>query len=143
SALERQAQALDVDLRVTTEPDVPRALFLDPEKIAWALTTLVGNSMRYVRRGTRRLPGGSIALTASFDSAGGELVVVVVDDGPGIAPEIVRRLFERAPGAPHATGLALTVVRDIVTAHGGSMDLATSTHDIDHGTTITVRVPVG
>lgn len=140
--LERQAQALDVDLRVKTEPDVPHALLLDPEKIAWALTTLVGNAMRYVRRGTRRMPGGSITVTASFDGATGELVLVVADDGPGIAPEIVRRLFERAPGAPHATGLALTVVRDIVMAHGGSVDLATSTDEVDHGTTVTARVPV-
>jgi signal transduction histidine kinase len=141
SALERQARALDVELSVTTDPDVPGTLLLDPEKIAWVATALAGNAMRYVRRGTRQMPGGSIVVSAGFDGARGELVLVVADDGPGITPEIMGRLFHRAPGAPHATGLALVVVRDIVAAHGGSMDVASSTDAGDHGTTITVRIP--
>lgn len=143
SALDRQAGACDVELTVTIEPDVPATLLLDPEKIAWAVSAVVGNSMRYVRRGTRQMPGGSIAVTASLDGDTGELVIVVADDGPGIPPEIAGGLFHRAPGAPYATGLALPVVRDVVTAHGGSMDLTTSTDELDHGTAVTIRVPVG
>jgi signal transduction histidine kinase len=142
-ALERQAHALDVELTVEADEDVPRALMLDPEKIAWAVSALVGNSMRYVRRGTRQKPGGTVAVRVSFDGSASELVVVVADDGPGIAPEVQARLFRRAPGAPHATGLALTVVRDIVAAHGGSMQLASSIDEIEHGTTVTVRIPTG
>ena len=68
---------------------------------------------------------------------------MVEDDGPGIPAEVAPRLFKRAPGAPHAVGLALTVVRDIVTAHGGSMAIASSTDELDHGTTVTVRLPLG
>ena len=68
AALERQARALDVGLSLVTRDDVPAALVVDPEKIAWAISALVGNSMRYVRRGTRHMPGGSIAVTASRDA---------------------------------------------------------------------------
>jgi signal transduction histidine kinase len=70
------------------------------------------------------------------------LVLEVEDDGPGIPKEIFERLFQRAPGAPHATGLALTVVRDVVSAHGGAMDVHTSLDPADHGTTVTIRIPL-
>ncbi len=71
AALDRQARALDVGLTVTVEPDVPDRIDVDAEKIAWAVATLVGNAMRYVHRGTRQMPGGSISVTASRDAARG------------------------------------------------------------------------
>ena len=142
AALERQARALDVGLSVSAAEDVPATLFIDPEKIAWAVSALVGNAMRYVRRGTRQMPGGSIAVTARRDRSPDTLVIAVEDDGPGIPPEVAARLFQRAPGAPLATGLALTVVRDIVTAHGGSLALASPIDPVDHGTTVTVTLPI-
>jgi signal transduction histidine kinase len=154
AALERQARALDVGLGVTAAEDVPVAIFVDPEKIAWAISALVGNSMRYVRRGTRQMPGGSIAVTARRERAADAVVIVVEDDGPGIPPEVEARLFHRAlahdqgsapkpPSALFATGVALTVVRDIVAAHGGSLSLASRTGPLDHGTTVTVTLPAG
>ena len=142
AALERQARALDIAFSVTTSPDVPNALVLDPEKIAWAISALAGNAMRYARCGTRHMPGGRIAVSASCDADRGELVVVVQDDGPGIPAEVLARLFRGASSVPHATGLALTVVRDVVTAHGGSLELTTSTDEADSGTTVTLRLPL-
>ncbi len=142
-ALERQAQALDVALTVAAGPDVPAAIGVDPEKIAWVVSALAGNAMRYVRRGTRHMPGGSITVTATRDAGRGEILLVVEDDGPGIPASGLERMFQRAPGAPHATGLALTVAREIVEAHGGSLELASSTDELDHGTTVTVRLPLG
>lgn len=142
TALERQARALDVELTVTVDPDVPDELVLDPEKIAFLVTALAGNAMRYVRRGTRHLPGGTITVTAARDAGRGEIVLTVEDDGPGIPADVAERMFQRAPGAPHATGVALTVVRDLVQAHGGSMDLRSSTDEMDHGTAVTVRLPI-
>jgi signal transduction histidine kinase len=142
ATLDKQARALDVGLSVTVHPDVPVTISIDPEKVAWAVSALAGNAMRYVRRGTRHMPGGSIAVTAGRDAERGELLLLVEDDGPGIPGAVVERMFRRVDGAPHATGLALTVVRDIVVAHGGSMELASSTDEDDHGTTVTLRLPL-
>jgi signal transduction histidine kinase len=143
AALERQAHALDVSLTVDTAADVPSALVLDPEKTAWAVTALVGNSLRHVKRGTRFRPGGAIEIVTRFDGDARELVIEVADDGPGM-PEAVRLgLFVRAPGAPHATGLALTVVRDVVSAHGGTLEVRSSMDPDEHGTRVTVRLPAG
>jgi signal transduction histidine kinase len=141
AALDRQARALDVTLGVVVDDAVPASVHLDPEKIGWCVSALAGNAMRYVRRGTRHMPGGSVSVRAAWDAEKGQLVLLVEDDGPGIPAATLERLFKRAPGASHATGLALTVVRDIVAAHGGTLDVATSTDDADHGTTVTVRLP--
>jgi signal transduction histidine kinase len=141
AALERQAHALDVALSIAVDPGVPETVVLDPEKIGWVVSALVGNAMRYVRRGTRHMPGGTIAVAAILDAEKGEILLIVEDDGPGIPGPVVERLFRR-DGARLPAGLGLVLVRDIVEAQGGSVEVTSSTDDVDHGTTVTVRLPV-
>src|SRR5262245_33669899 len=95
--LEQQAAGLDVALRLEVTSPLPAGMRLDPEKIAWAVTTLVGNALRYVRRGTRRMPGGSIEVELSFLAERGEVVIAVQDDGPGIPADKLPWLFRRGP----------------------------------------------
>jgi two-component system OmpR family sensor kinase len=132
--MREQANESEVALEVVVAPDVPRA-HVDPEKIAWAVTTLVGNAMRFVRKGTRHMPGGSIAVRVERSDG---IAISVEDDGPGIPTDKLPWLFERAPGTIHAAGLALMMVRDVVIAHGGSVDVAS-----EHGSTrITMHLPM-
>ena len=51
-----QAKEHAIELRVETLGDV-RPLPVDPEKLAWGIATLVGNALRYVRRGNAERPG--------------------------------------------------------------------------------------
>jgi two-component system OmpR family sensor kinase len=132
--MKTQANDLEVALDVDVAQDVPRA-FVDPEKIAWAVTTLVGNAMRFVRKGTRHLPGGTIVVRV--ERADG-IAISVEDDGPGIPKEKLPWLFERAPGTVHAAGLALMMVRDVIVAHHGSVDVASE----PGSTRITLRLPM-
>ena len=136
--LREQASALDVALSVEAPADLPRAE-VDPEKIAWAVATLVGNALRYVRRGTRLRPGGVIHVRIGTEV--GAVVIAVEDDGPGIPPEKVGRLFERGAGVTHGTGLGLMLIQDVVTAHGGSIDVKSRFGTLDSGTTVTLRLP--
>jgi signal transduction histidine kinase len=140
--LGRQAREIDVDLRIEAAGDVPRDALIDGEKIAWAVTTLVGNGLRYVRHGTRRMPGGSIVVRLRLDATGDALLVSVEDDGPGIAPEKLPLLFERERGRAHSAGLALLLIRDVVEAHGGTIDVKSSAASADHGTAIVIRLPL-
>jgi signal transduction histidine kinase len=140
--LQEQARGLDVDLRIETAADVPPSMSLDPEKIAWAVATLVGNAFRYVRRGTRRMPGGSIVVTSSYDPARKEIAILVVDDGPGIPADKLPWLFKRAAGGTHAAGLGLMLVHDVATAHGGAVDVRSTTAGPERGTAITLHIPV-
>ncbi len=140
-ALAEQARELDVDFRIEAAADVPERAVIDPEKLAWAVATLVGNAFRYVRRGTRRLPGGSIGISLAFDSAAKDVLIAVEDDGPGIPADKVPWLFERQEGAVHAAGLGLRLIHDIVVAHGGKVAVESCTEGVEHGTKITLRLP--
>jgi signal transduction histidine kinase len=139
--LMREALALDVDLKVSA-PDDLDAVDVDPEKLAWVIAALVGNALRYVRRGSRRLPGGSVVVRVEPDAASRAVAIVVEDDGPGIPQEKIGYLFERQAGSQHAIGLGLTLVHDIVAAHGGSVAVESSTDALTHGTAVRLTLSV-
>jgi two-component system osmolarity sensor histidine kinase EnvZ len=112
-AMQARRSGAQVDL--TTPPTL--TLMLRTDAVKRAITNLVDNARRHARR---------IRLAA--EPAGGRQVLVMVDDdGPGIAPdrrESVFRPFET--GAAGGTGLGLTIARDIVRAHGGDIVLEDS-----------------
>jgi two-component system, OmpR family, sensor kinase len=136
--LRQQASALDVVLVIDAEAGLPR-VNVDAEKIAWAVATLVGNAFRYVRRGTRRLPGGSIHVRLRADE--GDVLVSVDDDGPGIPEDKQANLFQRGQGVTHGTGLSLMLIEDVVTAHGGTVEVKSKCDPFASGTSITLRLP--
>jgi signal transduction histidine kinase len=70
-----------------------------------------------------------------------EATIEVRDDGPGIPADTVKRLFIRDGLNVRGSGLALLLVRDLVAAHGGTVDLQSSTEAVGHGTTIRVVFP--
>lgn len=138
-----QAKEQQIELRVESLGDVPK-LPVDPEKLAWGVATLVGNALRYVRRGNSVRAGGSVLVHVEHDEDTKDIAIAVQDDGPGIPEEKLPYLFERRNGAPHAEGLALSLVRDIVAAHGGRIDVvcgANSDEAHERGTSITLRLP--
>jgi two-component system phosphate regulon sensor histidine kinase PhoR len=104
---------------VALETSVPPGITIpgDATKLAWAVSNLVANALRYTPA------GGRIAVGADGDHA---LVrLTVTDTGAGISPERRDRIFERASGSDTAEigGLGLAIVRDIVQAHGGRVHL--------------------
>lgn len=138
----QQAKEDQIELRVETLGEVP-SLVVDPEKLGWGIATLVGNALRYVRRGNAVSAGGSVLVHIENDDGSPEVAIAVQDDGPGIPQDKLPYLFERRIGAPHAEGLALSLVRDIVSAHGGRIEVESRTGAEEHGTSITVYLPRG
>jgi signal transduction histidine kinase len=137
-----QAKALDVTLTAAVGEDVQAAIAIDAQKIAWAVSALVGNALRYVRHGTARMPGGAITVRATLDAAAHELVVEVQDDGRGIPEALVRGLSAGPQSENPYNALALTMIRDVVVAHGGRLDIDSRTDAIGHGTTVRFTLPV-
>jgi len=131
-----QARTSAIDLTVQRSAQVPDLMFLDGEKLAWALGTVVGNALRFARDGGARAPHVHVRVT--WDAPRDELVVSVTDNGPGMSDEQARWLFERNPSTGRATGLALLMVRDVVVAHRGSVSVVSRP---GHGTTIRLTVP--
>jgi signal transduction histidine kinase len=139
----QQAEEQKIELRVESMGPIPK-LRVDPEKLAWGVSALVGNALRYVRRGNGQGPGGSVLVHVQHEEGTPEIAIAVQDDGPGIPREKLPFLFERREGAPHAEGLALSLVRDIVSAHGGRVEVESRTEADDpeeHGTSITLWLP--
>jgi signal transduction histidine kinase len=100
----------------TIRVDAPDGLVVtaDPLRMRQALGNLVDNAMRH--------GGGDIALSARADAEGVE--IDVRDQGPGFAPELAERAFERFTRASESrsgdgVGLGLAIVQAIAAAHGG------------------------
>ena len=125
-----QAKSSNIDLTVDLAENVPVAFVLDGEKIAWALSTLVSNALRHARAHVR--------VHARWDETRADLILEVADDGPGIAEHQRRWLFERNPATGQSAGLALFMVRDVMSAHRGSVTVQSAPGD---GTTFTLKVP--
>ncbi|HUC44241.1 MAG TPA: sensor histidine kinase, partial [Candidatus Sulfotelmatobacter sp.] len=77
---------------------------------------------------------------------GAWMAVAVADHGPGVNPEDLPHVFEpfyrgrgRAASAVPGSGLGLTVVSNIVQAHGGRIEIDTGA---DRGTTFTLALPL-
>lgn len=99
------------------------AVFGDRQLLAQALSNLLDNALKYVPA------GGTILLRAA--RAGSAVEILLEDSGPGIAPEMREKIFERftridpsrtLPG----TGLGLALVKAFVELHGGSVRAAES-----------------
>jgi two-component system NtrC family sensor kinase len=81
--------------------------------------------------------GGTLRVTSR--EADGDVEVVFADNGPGIAPERLRKIFDPFfTTKEKGTGLGLSVVYGIVERHGGRIDVASRAGE---GTTFTFRLP--
>jgi two-component system sensor histidine kinase BaeS len=112
-----QAQARTINLALEAPPNLPQVL-IDRDRVAQVLGNLLSNALRYVPE------GGHVVVRVK--DQGQEVAVSVADDGPGVRPEDLPRLFERFwrgdPARQRATGgsgLGLAIARHIVGAHGG------------------------
>jgi NtrC-family two-component system sensor histidine kinase KinB len=121
-----------VTLHLEVAPEVPRVL-IDPTRFQLVFDNLLGNALKYTPA------GGVVSLSARPED---DLVTfTVVDSGCGIAPEYLPRIFEkffRVPGqASIGSGLGLTIAKEIVEAHGGTI---TAASQVGKGTKFTFTV---
>ena len=89
----------------------------DETRLRQVVTNLLTNALKFVP------PGGSVSVTTGEGSGVAELTVA--DDGPGIPPEDLDRVFDRFYRGAHAraggSGIGLAVVASLVEAHGGDV----------------------
>jgi signal transduction histidine kinase/ActR/RegA family two-component response regulator len=112
----------------------------DPIRLAQVITNLVNNAAKYTP------PHGQIGLAAHLE--GPHVVVRVRDNGIGMAPELIGRVFDLFMqgdrSLAHTTGglgVGLTIVRKLVELHGGTVS-ATS-EGPGRGSEFVVRLPLG
>jgi two-component system NtrC family sensor kinase len=112
----------------------------DPAQLQQVLINLLNNAMDAIidRRGTS---GGRLSVAVRLTDLG-EVKIEVVDNGSGIRPENLEKVFSpffTTKPVGKGTGLGLSVCYGIVNGMGGSMEVAS---ELGKGTTFTVRLPL-
>jgi len=108
----------------------------DRERLRQVLVNLIDNAVKYSPA------GDEVEVSAAAEN--GTLRIAVRDNGPGIAPEHQRLIFEKfgrakvAGKAKPGTGLGLFIARSIAEAHGGSIEVASAP---ERGATFTLELP--
>lgn len=95
---------------------IPRSLtvFADASLISLVFQNLLGNAFKYA-------PQGRLIISATEQA--GTVTCIVQDNGAGIPPEMLAKVFEKQATDPdkEGTGLGLAIVKQIVQAHGGTV----------------------
>jgi signal transduction histidine kinase/CheY-like chemotaxis protein len=118
--------------------DPPVWVHADPVRLEQVITNLINNAMKYTTA------GGVVEVSVAAE--GDDAVLRVHDTGVGLAPDMIDRVFElftqvedtldRAKGG---MGIGLTLVRSLVTLHGGTVQAQSA--GLGQGSLFTVRLP--
>ncbi|WP_396911417.1 ATP-binding protein [Mycolicibacterium sp.] len=128
-----------VTLRPEVAEDLP-SLWADPHRLAQILGNLLDNALRHTPA------GGQVTIDAATGREAGTIRLTVTDTGEGIPAEHLPHVFERFYRADTArdrdhggSGIGLAIVKALVEAHGGRIDVSSS----GSGTSFTITMPTG
>jgi len=131
--IEGLASARGVELGLDCKGDVP--VLGERESLVSMVDNLVDNAIKYSP------PGGTVVVQVAWEGA--QAVLTVADQGPGIAPALRERVFDRFFRNPDQTqsgsGLGLAIVKSVVDRHGGEVVLGEARGG---GLMATVRLPL-
>jgi two-component system OmpR family sensor kinase len=134
----RDAGAVDPGRTITVDAHGPLVVLGDTDRLRQVLANLIGNALVHTP------PASPIEIGA--DRADGRAYVEITDHGPGMAPDAVEQAFERFYRADRSrsrhhggSGLGLSIVEAIVTAHGGTVGLTSVEGE---GTTARFELPL-
>ncbi|MDN2716152.1 ATP-binding protein [Janthinobacterium sp. SUN120] len=127
-----QAGEIELELQASVSLSVPG----QRESLVSLIDNLVENAIKYSPRGS--------SVTVSLHAERGQAVLHVADQGPGIAPALYERVFDRFFRAPQqaqpGSGLGLSIVASVVQQHGGTIQLHRGNGGL--GLLVEVRLPL-
>ncbi len=134
--LEDIAEAKQTTLRLRTSLPAPALVKADNQRIRQVMTNLVENAIKYGNENGR--------VQVSLEEDKKHIIVSVRDDGPGIPPEHLSRIFERFYRVEKSrskdrggTGLGLAIVKHILSAHKAKITVMSK---VDKGTTFRFKL---
>ena len=131
--LDQRAQKLGITVKYT-EPEYPVIVDADKNRLRQVFTNVFDNALKY----SSRKKTISVRLSVDGDSA----IISVKDRGPGIPKEEIPKVTERyyrASNSVYGTGIGLSLVDEIMKAHGGSVRIES---ELGHGTTVILTLPL-
>ncbi|MDJ1484892.1 MULTISPECIES: sensor histidine kinase [Xanthocytophaga] len=137
--LEETAIAKNIKLKFDKHQIPKMIAYADKNRISQVMTNLIDNAIKYGNEAGK--------VVVEIESEKDQLVVSVRDDGPGIEPEHLKRIFERFYRVEKSrskdsggTGLGLAITKHIVEAHGSKI---TVTSKPGKGTQFRFKLPKG
>lgn len=131
-----QADKFHINIEVDYPKEKISKLYVDSEKIAWVLTNLLSNAIRYSSENDRVIIG-------ALQQDEHHVMLYVQDFGRGIDPRYHESIFERyfrVPGTKiQGSGLGLSISRDFVEAHHGTLTVES---ELGKGSRFIVTLPV-
>ncbi|MEU4251808.1 HAMP domain-containing sensor histidine kinase [Amycolatopsis sp. NPDC026612] len=128
-----QAAAPEWQLRHNIDPHRTYLVVGDAFRLRQTVTNLLANIRAHTPPGTKA--------EVWLSTTGAEHMLDIIDDGPGIEPELRERVFERFfranPGSSTGSGLGLSIVAELVHHHGGTIQVLPT----DRGCWVRVRLP--
>ena len=124
-------------VHLALDPQLPRVRG-DAQQLQQALMHVMANA----EAALAEREAGARDMHVSTAREGEAVVCAINDTGPGMSPDVLARIFEprfTTRAAVGATGLGLAIARQVVTAHGGTIDVESAP---GRGTRATVRLPV-
>jgi len=132
--VQHQLDLAGVQVQPQLDPELPQVL-CDAAQIEQVLLALVMNALDALPQ------GGNLWITTSFSREPDQARVVVRDDGCGIPPEILPRIFEpflTTKETGRGVGLGLAISHSILERHNGNIEVQS---EVGRGTTFTVTLP--
>jgi two-component system NtrC family sensor kinase len=132
--IQHQLDLAGIQVQPQLEPDLPHVV-CDGAQIEQVLLALMVNAMDAMPQ------GGNLWLTTEACREGNTVRVIVRDDGTGISPEILPRMFEpflTTKETGRGVGLGLAISRSILERHNGSIEVQS---ELGRGTTFTITLP--
>jgi two-component system, OmpR family, sensor histidine kinase BaeS len=131
AAFRAAADTVSVTLSLAVDDDLP-SLELDQARLRQVIGNLLDNAVR--------LTPASGAVKVRAATSEGSVLIEVQDTGPGIAADVLPRIFDRfyRAGERGGSGLGLPIARSLVEAHGGTI---AASSEPGRGTTISIRLP--
>lgn len=131
-----ESMGVELVARIDAEPLWVDA---DPVRICQVISNLLGNALKFTLRGGR--------VVTTLERRERRVMLHVGDNGIGIAPEVIGRLFTPFAQAPQTSerargglGLGLSMVKGLLELHGGSVNIASP--GLGYGTEVTAFLPL-
>lgn len=134
--LEKTADARRTSLKIKADPPGAVLVKADPQRINQVMTNLIENAIKYGNEGGK--------IHVSFEEEKKQYTVLVRDNGPGIPPDHLNRIFERFYRVDKSrskerggTGLGLAIVKHILNAHKSKITVMSK---LEKGTTFSFKL---
>jgi signal transduction histidine kinase len=134
-----EPRCIAAGIRISTSLQSSRKAILRRGEMMQVISNLIVNSIYAMPTG-----GHLSVMVEDIDEPASGTVLIIADDGVGIAPRDLPRVFEAffTTRSAVGTGIGLFVAKQFVEGHGGQISITSQTDAESHGTTVRIFVPL-